>query len=111
MIWLASFALAARFGANKICQAVWMYGAPPNVRAVIGMMEEKVHQERWQQYMAMMAWGTFKALRPKADVPMYQTGKAKAEDSRTGREILQQVKEKMRQRLAAREVKKQNETV
>lgn len=108
---MPSFALAARFGANKICQALWMYGAPPNVKAVIGLMEEKVHQERWQQYMAMMAWGTFKTLRPKANVPMYESTKHKVEDSRTGQEILQQVKEKMRKRLAAREVKKQNETI
>lgn len=75
------------------------------------MMEEKAHQERWQQYMALMAWGTFKSLRPKANIPMYEASKRKVEDSRTGQEILQEVKEKMRQRLAAREVKKQNETV
>ncbi len=88
-----------------------MYGAPPNVRAVIGLMEEKAQQERWQQYMATMAWGTFKALKPKSNIPMYEASKRKAEDSRTGQEILQQVKDMMRQRLASREVKKQNETV
>lgn len=99
---LASFALAARFGANKICQAVWMYGAPPNVRAVIGFFEEMAEQERWRQYMATMAWGTVKALRPKANIPMYQTKKRTVQDSRTGEEILLDVKEKVRQRLAAR---------
>ena len=89
-----------------------MYGAPPNIRALIGLMHEKEEQERWQMYMALMAWGKFKALRPKVNVPLYKAANStETQDSRTGREILEELREKMRQRMAAREVKKQNETV
>ena len=83
-----------------------MYGPPPNIRAVIGLMQDRAQTERWRQYMAMTAWGTLKVLRPKANVPMYQTEVHTAQDSRTGKEILEEIKGKMRRRLASREVRK-----
>lgn len=113
VIFPASFALSAKFGANKICALMWMYGPPPNVKALLGFFQMQMEQERWQDYMADMSWGLIKAIRPKFSGKMYSTIKrsSNVQDSRTGKEIVQDLAKEFRKRKAAREVKKQNEIV
>lgn len=90
-----------------------MYGPPPSIRALKGYFDMQDEQAVWQSYVADMTWALVKSRKPKLTVPMYSAMKKKSRvsDSRTGREILEDVKKRCRKRKAAREVKKQNETV
>lgn len=112
-ICLPSFVLAAKQGANKVCAMLWMYGPPPNAKALIGLFEAERERERWQKYIADMAWATVKALKPKFGAKPYEftVHKSAFTDSRTGQEIVDDLSKQLRRRKTAREVKKQNEIV
>ena len=91
-----------------------MYGAPPSIGALKAYFAEQERQEAWRAYMADMTCSVFRVLRPKSQMPFYSDIIRKMDapkDSRTGHEIVQDLAKKLRKRKAAREVKKQNETV
>lgn len=104
------FALCARHGASKVASAIWMHGTPPNVHALSGYFELLDERKTWETYMADMTWAVAMALNPKIQAPMYSAivRRQQVEDSRSGAEILVYVKEKIREKINAREVKKKN---
>ena len=108
ILW-AFFALALRHGANKILSAIWMYGAPPNIRVLRAFLQEQERQEAWRVYMADMTCSVFNVLRPKARMPYYsELVSKKHQDSRTSQEIIDGFKKELLKRKDAREVKKKN---
>lgn len=101
---LPSFALVTRHGASKVTSAIWQYGMPPSLSALKGLLEEQEKAQRWQAYMADALCHVIKMLNPKSKMPYYTDldKSGRNTDSRSGREILEDVKNRLKQRRAAR---------
>lgn len=99
-MWKPSFALVRKFGANKIVAAVYRHGSPPSLYALAALLKEDHEQQKWQSYMADICCAIAKRLSPKSPFPFWSDleKKKSAKDSRSGREIVDDLIAKRRRK-------------
>lgn len=87
--------------------AVYMYGPPPTLCALRGLLKEQEKQEEWQAYMADCSCLILKAWKPKSSMPLYTDIIApERNDSRSGQQIVNDIISS-RRRKRKKEAKKQ----
>lgn len=84
-----------------------MYGAPPTLGALVACVAARVRERCWRDYMAHTAWVIGRRVYMPMEYPvaswMELTAEKGERDTRSGREILDEIRQKMRKRVTAHE--------
>lgn len=103
------FALIRKVGPNKVVSAVYRYGAPPTLGALVAAIETEEEQSLWQTYTANALCRMVHAWSKNSKLPYYSDlikPKGSRTDSRSGAEIKADIVKSRRRKQKNREVKK-----
>lgn len=93
-------------GEGPVLAALYKYGTPPTMDMLSSLLETQANQQHWRTYMADMLCLSVRALFGKngSTIPLYSEiiRRDSAKDSRSGKEILDHVKESLRKRIEKR---------
>lgn len=109
---MACFVLVRKYGPNKIKAAVYRYGAPPTIEALAALLDEDMHHEVWQTYVADASCKLVHLWSKNCKLPYYSSltkEKRSVTDKRTGQEIVDSIVK--RRRNKRRKEAEKNETV
>lgn len=102
------FALIRKHGPNKVVSAVYRYGAPPTLKALMAAIETEEEQSLWQTYTANALCRMVHAWSKNSKLPYYSDlikPKDSRTDSRSGAEIKADIVKSRRRKQKSMEVK------
>ena len=100
-----------KHGPNKVKATVYRYGSPPTISALAALMDDEAERAFWRTYMADTNCRVIHMFSKDSKLPYFSNlvnKRTAREDNRTGREILEYVKNEVKKR---RKEGAKNETV